>query len=138
MRVETFAYEFVDEIPPDLVEDTVYVSTPYAIALHLCACGCGIKVVTPLSPTDWSVVFNGVSVGLTPSIGNWSFPCRSHYWIKHGEVIWSEQWSDQRIQANRAADRAEKERGVFRATESQSPPHARRFPDLIARWFRRT
>ncbi|MFC4855982.1 DUF6527 family protein [Actinophytocola glycyrrhizae] len=24
--------------------------------------------------------FNGETVSLSPSIGNWSFPCRSHYY----------------------------------------------------------
>jgi len=34
-------------------------------------------VVTPLSPTGWSLIFDGETVSLYPSIGNWNFPCRS-------------------------------------------------------------
>lgn len=108
MKIRSFEYEFIDEFPATLAEGTVYISTPYASALHLCACGCGIKVVTPLSPDDWSIIFNGVSISLTPSIGNWSFPCQSHYWIRHGDVIWSDRWSNQKIEANRETDYARK------------------------------
>jgi hypothetical protein len=60
--------------------------------------------VTPLSPTDWKLTFDGVSVSLHPSIGNWSLPCRSHYWIDRGKVKWAAQWSDEQIQAGRAND----------------------------------
>jgi hypothetical protein len=44
-------------------------------------------------------------VSLHPSIGNWSFPCRSHYWIRGNEVVWAEQWSDTRIAAAKTHDR---------------------------------
>ena len=26
---------------------------------------------------------------LYPSIGNWQFPCRSHYWIRRNRIIWA-------------------------------------------------
>jgi hypothetical protein len=74
-------HEFVDLIPDALEDGVLYVSVQYATALHLCCCGCGSEVVTPLSPTDWSLTFDGDTVSLRPSIGNYSFPCRSHYFI---------------------------------------------------------
>jgi hypothetical protein len=49
-----------------------------------CCCGCGHEVVTPFSPTDWKLTFDCVSVSLYPSIGNWSPPCRAHYFIECG------------------------------------------------------
>ncbi|MFI8631268.1 DUF6527 family protein [Microbacterium sp. NPDC077663] len=104
MKTLRFDYRFVEEIPAALPEGVLFVSTDYATAVHLCACGCGVKVVTPLAPSEWSITFNGVAVGLSPSIGNWSFPCRSHYWIRDGRVIKAAQWSDKKIQANRDAD----------------------------------
>jgi hypothetical protein len=70
--------EFVASIPDRLAEHTLYVSMEYATVAHQCCCGCGLEVVTPLSPTDWKLTYDGVSVSLHPSIGNWSFPCRSH------------------------------------------------------------
>jgi hypothetical protein len=41
---------------------------------------------SPLSPTDWKLTFDGVSVSLHPSDGNWSFPCRSHYRIEYNRA----------------------------------------------------
>ena len=52
-------------------------SIPYATAVHLCACGCGNKVVTPFSPAEWQLTYDGDTVSLSPSIGNWQFPCKS-------------------------------------------------------------
>ena len=97
-------HKFVDNIPDSVEEGVVYVSIPYETVIHKCCCGCGGEVVTPLSPADWSVTFNGESISLEPSIGNWSFKCRSHYWITENEVIWSTKWSDKRIEEVRKKD----------------------------------
>ena len=75
--------------PPDEFESGIlYVSMQYAICSHLCACGCGEKVITPLSPTRWKLVYNGEDVTLYPSIGNYSFACQSHYFLTNGNVVW--------------------------------------------------
>jgi Family of unknown function (DUF6527) len=101
-------HKFVDKIPDFIEEGILYVSIPYETAIHKCCCGCGSEVVTPLSPADWSVIFNGESISLDPSIGNWSFKCRSHYWITRNKVIWSTKWTDKRIAEVRARDFEEK------------------------------
>ena len=67
-------------------------------------------MVTPLSPTDWSLTYNGESISLSPSIGNWSFECRSHYWIEKGTCRWAGPWSKEQIEAGRTHDRRAKER----------------------------
>ena len=103
-------HKFVEYIPENLDEGVVYVSIPYATAAHRCACGCGNEVVTPISPVDWELRFDGQSVSLSPSIGNWSFKCRSHYWIVRDEVRWSAKWSDDKIAAARARDQFDKTR----------------------------
>lgn len=100
----TLTHEFVEFIPDDLKDGTIYVSIRFATVTHQCCCGCGHKVVTPLRPTDWKLVFDGKSVSLDPSIGNWSFPCRSHYWIRNNRVEWAEAWSEDEIQAGRRHD----------------------------------
>ena len=99
------AHEFVKTVPDELEEHTLYVSMDYATAVHMCCCGCGQEVVTPLSPTDWMLTYDGVSVSLSPSIGNWSFECRSHYWITRGRVRWARRWSRNRINLEREHDR---------------------------------
>ena len=84
-------------MPERLEEKTLYISIKYATTLHLCPCGCGNKVVAPLSPDGWSVTFDGLTVSLNPSIGNWSFPCKSHYWIREDEIVWSRKYSHREI-----------------------------------------
>lgn len=76
-------HEFVKSVPKNPEKGVIYVSIDYATVIHQCCCGCGREVVTPLSPTDWQLSFDGQTVSLDPSIGNWSFPCQSHYWIRN-------------------------------------------------------
>jgi len=97
--------QFVEAIPESLEFGILYVSMIYATAIHQCACGCGREVVTPFSPTDWKLYFDGENVTLDPSIGNWSFPCRSHYWIRGGRVRWAGDMSQWAIEEGRAHDR---------------------------------
>ena len=103
-------HQFVEFIPEQLADSTLYISMRFSTVSHLCACGCGKKVVTPLKPTDWKLIFDGKTVSLDPSIGNWSFPCRSHYWIRSNTVRWSGDWLQSRIDANRMHNRGEKEK----------------------------
>lgn len=109
-RVGRITHEFVELVPEQLAPDTLYVSIEYATAVHDCLCGCGNRVVTPLTPTDWQLVYDGETVSLTRSVGNWSFPCQSHYWIERDRVQWHGAWSKEKIAANRARDREVKDR----------------------------
>ena len=97
-------HEFVEFIPEQLDEGVIYVSFEHRTAIHKCCCGCKNEVVTPFSPTDWNIKFNGESISLSPSIGNWNFPCRSHYWIKNNQVEWASNWSDDAIKSGRRKD----------------------------------
>jgi len=65
--------------------------------------------VTPIQPTDWKLIFDGKTVSLHPSIGNWSFACRSHYWIKNNRVAWDRKWSEEQIEDGRIRDYYAKE-----------------------------
>lgn len=103
------AHKFVKNIPDTVEPNTLYVSVEYATAIHKCFCGCGNEVVTPLSPTDWRLTFDGASVSLYPSVGNWSLPCQSHYWIRNSVVEWAPKWSHERIERGRTEDRKEKD-----------------------------
>lgn len=47
--IDALDVEFVDFIPAEPIPATLYVSMQYATTIHLCACGCGNKVVAPLS-----------------------------------------------------------------------------------------
>jgi hypothetical protein len=100
---------FVEEIPADIKQGALYVSMECATAIHRCACGCGTEVVTPFSPTDWSLLFDGNTVSLAPSIGNWNLPCRSHYFIERDVVCWAGDMSQAAIELGRARDRRNKD-----------------------------
>jgi hypothetical protein len=101
----TIEHEFVEFIPETLAERTLYVSISFASAAHRCFCGCGTKVVTPISPTGWELLFDGDTVSLRPSIGNWGFPCRSHYWISQDRVVWAGPMTQEAIEEGRRRDR---------------------------------
>jgi Family of unknown function (DUF6527) len=105
-RRTVIAHEFVEYIPEDLQEGVIYISVRFATALHKCCCGCGNQVVTPFSPVDWKLIFDGESISLDPSIGNWSFSCRSHYWIRRNKVIWARKFSRREVERGRAYDRS--------------------------------
>jgi hypothetical protein len=96
--------EFVEFIPDELEKHTLYVAAKYRTVVHLCGCGCGRKVITPLSPTAWKLIFDGVSITLYPSVGSWSLPCKSHYWIDRNRVRWAGMWTPNQIEAGRAAE----------------------------------
>jgi hypothetical protein len=101
VRQARLDHRFVEFIPEEMQPGVLYVSLPFTTVAHLCCCGCGSKVVTPLSPHDWRLTFNGATVSLAPSVGNWSYPCRSHYWIHDGTVRWARQWTPGQVQAAR-------------------------------------
>jgi hypothetical protein len=104
MKIQIMRHQFVKSVPEALDEGTVYVSVEHATVIHKCCCGCGEEIVTPLSPTDWQLTYDGQSVSLYPSIGNWSNACQSHYWIKRNHVHWAERWSKEKIEAGRHAE----------------------------------
>lgn len=100
-RVE---HRFVDSFPAPLEAGVLYVSVRFRTAAHLCACGCGNKVVTPLSPAGWSMRFDGDAVTLDPSIGSSRLPCRSHYFIRGNRIVWCHAMTDELIAKARKTD----------------------------------
>lgn len=118
MKTRILQPSFVKFIPELLEDGIIYISIDYRTAIHNCVCGCGNKVVTPFTPTDWELTFNGETVSLSPSIGNWSFDCRSHYWIKRGKIQWAGQWSQEEIEAGRRKDQITKQLHFSNVDES--------------------
>lgn len=94
----------VEYMPKELEPGILYVAEEYGAAAHLCACGCGTKIRTPLDVTEWSLKESSKGVSLYPSIGNWQQPCQSHYWIKNNEIIWSNKWTKEEIIAGRKGE----------------------------------
>lgn len=137
-------HEFVESFPDQLEDGKLYVSIDFATVAHRCACGCGHQVITPLSPADWQLTFDGESISLWPSIGNWSFDCQSHYWIKNNKVRWAAKWSPEEISAVRHSDRlAQEEYYETEPNEAEVQEPAASVPsrkqglfERILRWLR--
>ncbi|MCF8276996.1 MAG: hypothetical protein K9J17_09690 [Flavobacteriales bacterium] len=119
--MQQLKHKFCESIPENLTQGVVYVSVTYGTAIHLCCCGCGSEVVTPITPTDWKLSFDGETISLSPSIGNWSLPCQSHYWIKDNQVEWSGQWSRKRVDASNRIDRVAKEEYYRKDVPKEEP-----------------
>ena len=83
---------FEAEMPDDLIfeQGKIYVSRRYYSAIHLCVCGCGNKTVMPINHEEWSYGWDMTEVNgklsFIPSVGNWNFPCRSHYFITENKI----------------------------------------------------
>lgn len=97
-------HKFVKNIPEHIENGVIYISMDYSMAIHKCCCGCGNEVVTPFSPTDWKLIFDGETISLNPSIGNWNFPCKSHYMITNNIVEWMSKLSKKQIEHGRKKD----------------------------------
>lgn len=141
-RQASLKHEFVELIPAELAPGTLYISRKYNTAVHLCCCGCALEVVTPLNPAKWSLSEHGNTVSLFPSIGNWSFPCRSHYWIERGRVRWAYQMAREQVATVRMDDQIAAEQYVSTpdgAIEAKLRTHAglmRRIWSRLISWIK--
>lgn len=127
MRHHTLEHRFVRNVPRDLEPGVLYISMEYATAVHSCCCGCGERVVTPFTPTDWHMTFDGDSISLHPSVGNWNQKCRSHYVIRRSRVLEAGPWTNAQVDAERRRDKAAKaahyrgDKNVPSGARSQAP-----------------
>lgn len=87
MKILELTPRDLDEFPRVLEEGILYISAECELAAHKCCCGCGEDVFTPLNPARWRLSRHNGRVSLHPSIGNWKFRCRSHYWVRNNRVI---------------------------------------------------
>ena len=110
LRYTKLEHRFVQYVPDELEPGVLYISMEYATAAHGCCCGCGLQVITPFTPTDWKLTFDGETVSLWPSIGNWNFPCRSHYIIRHSHILSAEPWEEKGFEGGRRKDKKQNEK----------------------------
>ena len=82
--------EYHEHIPNELQDGILYISKEHETAIHLCACGCKRKAVTPLGVDGWSLTEKDDKVTLRPSIGNWKGqnPYHAHYYITENKIEW--------------------------------------------------
>lgn len=116
----------VHYMPKELKPGVLYVSEEFGAVSHLCACGCGSKIRTPLGPTEWAFKETTNGPTLSPSVGNWQQACQSHYWIYRGEIRWADKWTPEQIVAGRR-DEEERRREYYGALDHQRGRAMRRF-----------
>lgn len=119
-------------MPANLEPGILYVAQEFGAAAHLCACGCGAIVRTPLN--RWSLTETKKGPSLEPSIGNWQEPCQSHYWIDRGDVRWAEKWTPEEITAGRQRE-GERLDAYFDAHDRRPAGAVRRFWHWIQSFF---
>lgn len=103
-KIETLKPVFVDYIPSEIEHGKLYVSMIYSTTVHLCASGCGEKVVLPLHPEQWRLTYDGEGVSMSPSVGNWGLACESHYWIRSNRIEWAGRWDAAKVDGGRFRD----------------------------------
>ena len=109
LKIRHIRPEYVAHLPEDLAEGVLYVCDEFKLAAHRCCCGCGEEVITPLKEAQWSVIRRDSEVSLWPSVGNWNFACRSHYWIRANQVFDAPSMTAAEIQRVRQRDRRDKD-----------------------------
>lgn len=117
MKLVTITPQFVELMPPEIQDGVLYISEKYATTIHKCCCGCGMKVVTSLSPARWQLRREGNLVTLYPSIGNWDFPCRSHYWVRRNRVVWSGSMTQQEVHRVKERDKRDIKNHIFQSNK---------------------
>lgn len=126
-----FRLQRVHYMPRDLEPGILYVAEKFGAAAHLCACGCGARIRTPLGPTDWTLTETSAGPTLYPSIGNWQQACQSHYFIRRGRILWATKWTRDEVAAGRRAEQA-------RAQDYYDRQHMRSgIHSVIDRWLHR-
>lgn len=125
-------HKFVEFIPSEIEDDTLYVSIEYDVAKHKCPCGCGAVIVTSLSPARWKLTYDGETVSLSPSIGNWNHECKSHYFITNDKVVWAGRMPDSAIAEIVISDKDALNRHVAATTADASNKRG------FINWLRRT
>ena len=89
MKITELKPLMVEYMPEKKEPGILYISNKFNLAIHLCACGCGNEVVTPIGDNGWTTNASFEDkVTLRPSIGNWGLPCKSHYYITNNKIEW--------------------------------------------------
>lgn len=138
MKIKKLRPEFVKHVPDKLSEGVLYISEEFATAGHLCCCGCGEEIFTPLNQAQWRLIKNERTdtVSLYPSIGNWKYSCHSHYWIDKNVVKDAGPMSDRIIRNVIKRDRRDKDRYIKEHNqEARDHEDTLGYMSRLVRWF---
>lgn len=96
MKRNNMKKAFVHRIPPQIEEGVLYICLDCDVIIHKCACGCGERVILPLAPDHWQLYYDG-EVTISPSIGNYQYECKSHYFIRNSKIVWLDSEAKNKI-----------------------------------------
>ena len=122
IRCTRLEHRFVKHIPERLEPGVLYVSMEYATAAHSCCCGCGEEVVTPFTPTDWKMTFDGETISLVAVDRQLDLALPLTLRDRPRAGPRGRPWSDAQIAAERRRDKAAKER--YYEAPQRAPPRA--------------
>jgi hypothetical protein len=131
MKTRELRPQHVAHLPEQLEDGVLYICKPFELAAHRCCCGCGEEVVTPLNPAKWFLSECRGRVSLKPSIGNWKFPCQSHYWIIDNQVHPSGRLPE--VSMRRVIERDRVDAQAFAQARSQRKKQHEALPGGFAR-----
>lgn len=88
MKIKPVLTKYIPE-RIDMEDGILYISREFKTAIHMCPCGCGEEINTNIDDkTGWKIVVDGDNVDVSPSIGNYRIPCKTHYFIRSSEIVW--------------------------------------------------
>lgn len=97
-RFRPYRTEWVEDLPDDLQKNTVYIiggrKHPFYAAIVCPRRTCRQVVHLDVSPQvdkRWSITEHADGqISLSPSVHVTGLPCRCHYWLRKGRIVWSE------------------------------------------------
>ncbi len=120
MKIQVIRPQYVEQLPDQMEEGVLYICEEFDLTAHKCCCGCGEDVYNKINPAKWRLtkMRNG-SVSLYPSVGNWKYACKAHYWIHKNRVIDAGPMGARTIEAIRERDRLDRDRYIARLNAQQ-------------------
>jgi hypothetical protein len=141
VKIHSVRPKYVAQLPDVLKEGVLYICEEFGLTAHKCCCGCGEDVYLKLGPAKWELTkgFSG-DISLNPSVGNWKYACKSHYWITNNRVIEAGRMSARAIERVQQQDRRDRDRHVaqLNTRPESNKSFWQRIRMLIVRPFRRT
>ena len=97
-RFNHYHTEWVEDLPENLQKNTVYIiggrKNPFyaAVVCPRKVCRQTIHLdISPQATKKWRIIEHTEGqISLVPSIHITGLPCKCHYWLQKGQIIWSE------------------------------------------------
>jgi Family of unknown function (DUF6527) len=139
MKTVRLKARYLKQFPEQLQEGILYISEEFSLTGHKCCCGCGEDVYLKLGPAKWELTKEpDGTVSLYPSVGNWKYACRSHYWISANKILEAGPMSTGMIKRIQERDRRDRQQAIEKLNASKKSAGRRlRAKAVLQDWYRR-